>query len=1035
MRALLFILLITLLEARPKRPEQREGEVRNFKNQKHFTYDNSKLKSSSKYSQSPILKYDIEMADNYHSLDDDEKIENVICNKESVELVTTSKLNDWKNGDVFTGSDMWNCPFGLMRKIVSIEYEGFENGEHFYFVKTVDAQLNEMFKKADVDYHLQTPEEYMKNEEEASTLKKGTYSLDVISPTEGTVVDSEVGLEVSFSIVGCNAVDCGDVTVKAMIYANDHVWPIADTLRTSFVATCSAETDYNCRYLIPMKNDGYGYDEKDYVKFEFYKNDKKFLEKEMEFITNDVKFIFELPLKGTVMSMDDPLDVTWDVTSATLRKWENVEFKFYKQVDWWFDSVIHTVSVPTKDLKMTYQLTEAKGFEKGATYYMIVDLQNGEEYRSSYFTITDGSDSISLITPDCTTFISKGDKLTVGWEYKNELSSDKIKVKMIRAISWWPDETVYNNENVDIKETQLTIDVGSMTPSTKYFIKIEYQAEGKTHYAYSDYFTYATAKIFTVTSSNTDEKNRRISINMKVNQYIGKYYVSVHQKFPVFSMLDYEIEGTQQQEITEYSVGQVYSQSFAYTQGTPFRAYVEFKYRCLYKDHLCDEEKYYIDDVPYEETLFSWNYDSLTHSIANPSIDVIQYDCQNGVNTENVGTSFSDICGRIPHFDFEFSTTCEDCYVFAPIKAFGFELLINAGYAYKAKLNLETDLEMSMGVLATFRGEYHFNYDTPLTDNLNFKIRIALGPVLVTIQPSMQFFFGFNFDTVIMLEAQAQETKAYSLLLSFDSTKEKLKDQFTVVAKDLSPENALTASVNGNVDISIDPTITATFGLDCKCYGVTFISGDINFKLGVDMDIHAQYPAYPVDNVYSSDYPYYIKVDANIFLLMNYKVTLFDNVLTEQNDIDLLEDNLKYKFAFAKVKTSTEGISMSLPIKASYGKLSELEQAALQFEIGKLANELGNNKYAVRDINKYLISGEMDQSRGTDDVMYYNFHALDTKANYDVMFEVKQCIVDGSCSASVTKEDYPTIEKIKPHVLPCQLSQCYVCSLDETACE
>ena len=114
MKLFILCLFITLLSARPERPPQREGEFRNIQGRRRFRFDNTKLKAS-EYAQNnqipkePVLKYDVELQDNFHSLDDEEEIEKVLCGEKTLEIFATQQLKQWIKTMYNGVNDTCNC--------------------------------------------------------------------------------------------------------------------------------------------------------------------------------------------------------------------------------------------------------------------------------------------------------------------------------------------------------------------------------------------------------------------------------------------------------------------------------------------------------------------------------------------------------------------------------------------------------------------------------------------------------------------------------------------------------------------------------------------------------------------------------------------------------------------------------------------------------------------------------------------------------------------------------------------------------------
>ena len=119
MKLLFLLLLVSLIESRPLRRKQAEGEIRNYGNQKKFTYDNTGLKRSSR--NSPMIKYDIELVDEFHSLDEFMDIDKVECQEDDLIIYTcTTTIENWNIDDIIFGSDMWGCGENIYRKMTSL---------------------------------------------------------------------------------------------------------------------------------------------------------------------------------------------------------------------------------------------------------------------------------------------------------------------------------------------------------------------------------------------------------------------------------------------------------------------------------------------------------------------------------------------------------------------------------------------------------------------------------------------------------------------------------------------------------------------------------------------------------------------------------------------------------------------------------------------------------------------------------------------------------------------------------------------------
>ena len=206
MNFIVFSILIISTLSRPIKTEKGIGYVDGKPNQHRYIYNSETLKQSRNKQNNDHIRYnyDVEFVDNFHSLDSDEMIEKIECTNDQLVIYSVSKdIEKWNNGDVMTGSEMWECQYSLTRKIVDIQFDGMEKELYKFVVSTENIEMNALFKKAKVKYENDKPLE----KKEKDNRKTWGVSLDFVTPAENEyIVFSEDVVSFGFQISGVSQI-------------------------------------------------------------------------------------------------------------------------------------------------------------------------------------------------------------------------------------------------------------------------------------------------------------------------------------------------------------------------------------------------------------------------------------------------------------------------------------------------------------------------------------------------------------------------------------------------------------------------------------------------------------------------------------------------------------------------------------------------------------------------------------------------------------------------------------------------------------
>ena len=807
-------LLFTLCSSRPQRPPIQEGEVRNYKNQKRFSYNsnenkNNNLKGSSK--KTFEYKYDIEMKDGFHSLDEEEYIENVDCYDDYLEIYSTSKEPlMWNEGDTLSGSEMWNCSGSITRKIDYIDYEGVVDNYqdeksqklHKFYVKTQNASFSDFFvnenfiSMEDMIKMEQNKQQKQLNEIERyeveednfkeSTLKGGV-NCEVLKPQSGDMIDSDCEIPVEINIKGCTNSDCSQMKID--VYLMEYHKTSSNKQLKYHNDLFECDQSGSCSYYAMIESPQVKGDFIDNIYMKIIIKNKLgnviLKENKIKLKVNYQFINFINPRSEENVPLDQEYRICWEAPKrvkapVTVKVYQNDKTK--KKGSFVLDE---------EDLKNGCKNVTFidSNYQNGKNFYLKATI-NKHESKSEEFILgkKENKYGFEILNPTSTNLYQSDQIMRIQWNPGNY--ANKIAIKLKRKRSFIHDDKVFEKNDIDSNKKHFEIRIDSNWKTGDYYVQIKYDCALSNKYfcsnIYSQKFSVNKIQKFgdVKTKVNTTEKS--ITVEYKTVQNVGKHYVTIKQHFPSISPFDFELSGIKKQ-VYSIKKHQPNIASFYYSSGSIFKSYVEFSYNCFIDKLFCDVEKYDIDDeIPYTRNL-GFNYDFKSNGVTKSKIDFFNFTCtnQDGIYHDNINSVIKSprkimekFCNLYPEdvsFNFELSTICENCYIKVPVSMKNFNLEVDFHSVKRLSFEIETGLHYHLKLISTFKGEFDWEFDQAIPNPEyvpSEPISLSIGPVSFSIGPYAGFVFKTEIKADIMFQIISTYSKHHIVVLKFDSTKD-----------------------------------------------------------------------------------------------------------------------------------------------------------------------------------------------------------------------------------------------------------------------
>ena len=1064
--SILFFINCQIVTARPPRPPPKEGEIRNFKGQRHFSYDNSHLKETTIDGvDRPIFQYDIEIAENFHSLDEEEYIEKVECGKNTLDVYATNEeIASWKLGDVLYGSEMWRCYYPISRKIKFIEFDGKENELFHYFIETEDAKLEDYFENAEMKYIF--PEDYDFNDknlnDENNNLKEAIVEVDnvkpeLISPMKGDLIDTARELEIQYNINGCNYLKCGTFQTTIEVVVNGNV---NSGNKQMFTDSCSCGfASCHCKTSIKLTDKIYrNADQKNkYTNIQFiltFQPEKGIIwdvvipKLESDFFeVNTYKMEITEPKDNVMIEFGNKTYIKWNPTHTLLKKFTYIKLDLFKR------ETDHSSEIALKDTLVTsfdkirlsdgkYELDCSKQpFTVGQEY--IVKITMKDDYHSE--TMESGSililpnDKMNIISPHLLTYYGAEKKsIEVEWEYSDILSFTKANVYLYLQGTKKPITTKTDVE-IPSNKTTLQVDCSKVESSSNYYIEMTFYPDDNKQKdkvkIHSDTFSIATDRYFKV-STEYEELSKELIVTCEARLSVGEYHVSVNGLKPSIFSGDEKMSGTTELTGKPYNSNNKNDQNkiqtfvFKIDDPSPFKQYVNIwhKVKGTIRNKKHEERHFFMESIP-KEKIFHWNYNEVTKSYQNETQPLFDLTCESNDSDKLLIKAFKKVCEYKIETPFEFSMTTSKSYLYFPIKMRDFQLSINQRKIFKAGCHIEGQLDVDIDLTTTFKTSLEVvNGQIPIAPSIGLKIPITLGIIPFVCGLDMTPNVGLSVNVDAMIQINTKYKKNMKFVIDMNSLNN-IKP-IDIKHDDLSEGSSLQTTLSGSISTTIEPFFAMEFELG---FGIG-TSFDIAFNfvpvLGFKIDAIIQSSLFKhkdEDTDVEKNYLMKLEYGPHLYFTLGMRIGSYNIDITEKQ---IIEDKYNKKRYLLERNVTKHKIKVSLRTKKEY---SSVEMIAFQNEIGRVT------KLFKEDFNPFNVY--LEKSKTSSGKYYVVF--MNETIDETTMKKVKKCILGQKCEKTIKDSDFHFIPPSTPTSTKreveseeeCNLPYCDVCSLDETYCE
>ena len=1027
----IFIFFINSIFARPERPSIQPGEVRNWKGQRHFSYDNSNLKTSALSNKEPRLKYNIDIVEGYHSLDEEETIERVECGIDSLDIfATTDELSRWKIGDLISGSEMWQCQYTISRKIVAIEYDGIEDKFHHYFIMTVDADYTEFFENANIEYHYPSDRsrgvtDYTLHENELKQTMKQTdlktnsknYKVKLITPTKETQVDQNTNLIIEYEIENCNRKTCGSITTSVEVRLKDNrMNGVAD----SDVSTCECEdTNCHCSTTLEFKQTYQPYQQVQLkMKFTSSKGKKiPYFESEF-FEINTYRLIFSSPTLSSVYNLGDNITIGWEPTKTLSEAASTFTLSIYRRKGVDSEEFIDSFDLPLKDKKFNLILND-KIYNKGDILFTRTTIKlfdREETIDGASFSIL-SEESILITSPDMTTYYSLNQEtIFVTWDYSSTPSFENVTLTLCRRRALKKSQRIISQTTKVINnQTSLHFPLG-LKISSKYYIEMtfnRYEDPKQQQTILSDSFSIGVERSFEVISE-LDKNQKTVTVHYTPKVNVGTFYISLYSKFPLISALDFLVSGTSEEKVKKYDLLKTTSHIFKYKEGSFFKNYVEIRYNCKLSKYFCTEERYWLEeDIPFEKQI-NWNFNENSQIAEKEEMNLLSFKCEDGKGKGDFKDKLSYICPNTTGVSYSLTSKCENCYLNIPISLRGFEIEIDNFEVYKTRGYFSLETKLSFSFVNIIQGQFKIDDVIPICDEMKFDQDIPIGPLILSIGLRLYPKFGLKMNFVAMFSTTISFYKYIHYSLVVDSLNEKnpIRSEWIDYTEGEKPETTIDGSIDAFVESRLHTNFKFLIGMN-RVYPIHF---NFNAIFGLDLKTMVSYPPFKAEKPWL-DKSHLMRLEFGPFL--NIELGIKDKILST---IPVVKQKYIFKKGLIPMELETQKFSIAIENVT----FTNLELVTLQNEIGQITRLFYSN-YNPLDI--YL---EKEETRSN----YYRVIFTDVNIPSKIVREIKEFILN--VDYSLLPEDslrylYDLLDKNL--INKCPLPYCEQCSLDEINCE
>ncbi|KAL7715441.1 Uncharacterized protein QTN25_007062 [Entamoeba marina] len=566
------------------------GQMDPSKNQTKYKFTSAGMKGGD----IDFLEYDVEFVDNYHSLDHEMSIEDIVCHENSMIVKTTTKdIEEWGSNFYVSGTNMWLCESTFHKNVKSVQRLGMEQSLYVYKFETQEAKIEELTDKYDIEksfFEEATGKKQKKNNNKQVILKNETTDQG----RTGSVVDADI--DVANPISG-QYYYTGDIMRVQFTFNSD--WDGYDL--TKIILELNENSDGNVDKFditstfksfddvinYDLKIEGYSASKKYYLTIVLYYD--TWLGREL-FITS--------PEAGAIVQ--DTVEVTWEL--ASYFDYKDMKVTLKADIPYQIDPDIASTYVEDPSIgKVT--LTIPNDIESGSNYYIEIKYNLflvaylDVEYTRRFTIYNDDAYSLplQLVSPSYDTQVDDGDKLKVAWVTTGDVTSDSLKITIYRDVFGF-DPYYFKEKDISIKEGYIYVPITSKYPPGKnYYVYIEYDCHRSGFFGYevcdsieSERFSISRGnEIIQFDDVTVDDLT--VTIKYTMLSSISTGYFLIRQDYPSVAVFDPYITGSKV-DVSSKEKGQQYTEVITLTEGSPFRCFVSLRTSCLIGDWLCSEE-------------------------------------------------------------------------------------------------------------------------------------------------------------------------------------------------------------------------------------------------------------------------------------------------------------------------------------------------------------------------------------------------------------------------------------------------------------
>ncbi|KAL7711891.1 hypothetical protein QTN25_010438 [Entamoeba marina] len=1064
-----------MCSARPSMSKNNLGKVAYSSNQTKYSFTNSNAKGGNV----DLLEYDVDFKDNFHSLDHEMTIEDVMCKDSILEIRTTTRdIEQWGNDFYISGTTMWNCKTSFNKKVTTIQYKGMEESLYVYELITEEAKMEELFKTAKINFvpnkqnvqpkrvdidkevtfkqkrqskRVTQQNKQIKNNvvyaDEGvksnitknhfkNALKRGTY-LTITSPEEDSIyfTDYIIPLKFDFNdgewdtevITSVDAyLKSSDVGISYH-YSLFHRFESMDVTFEAYLVVPDAEASDDYYITVEVEYTG-GW-------FSSQSEDSEYIQVNVE-----PEIVVTGPTAGEIIdaTSEDYVVVTWEC--STQFDYDDMEISLRRDIPFATDDTIYTKTISNyaSGSSVFYFSSFESDVESGSNYYFEISYDCNvlgycsTEY-SERFTIyanTDYSLPVQITSPTFTTQLETGDTLTIQWTNTEEMNSKYMNIEIYQDI-FGLDPKYYTKKDVLISTGELSISLTSAVfpEGNNYYVYITYNCDD---YILFDYCDSIESERFSIDKPNEyiqfdsiDVDGLEVTIKYTMLQTVPDGYFTIKEDYPNILVGDPVLDRTKYPVSTQTS-GITYSIVYTLDEGSAFRLYVSFSTNCLLGDYLCTTEYSKRFDVPLDYDGLSWNYDS-SYEKAEGEISFFDLNCStcDSSSVNPVEVTFCKACNAVSGVgEIEFSATCDNCYAANTLHLsqlvfdYGLSGVLQASVNFTGHTTLNIDLSSKIeGVISdTYEKEF------PIQTNTGYKFSIGPLDVNVGLTFSVVFTFGYEFEGLAELSASYSQDYDYSLVAKYPANS---GDYISYDFDKSIPTKSFDFGANAAVTVNVGVGAKAEVACQFIQASATILPQLVNYiQAGTTLLEADQY----------SDNPHYgyltVSFEVLVTLEAEYDLLLFADKITKEFTLYEVSEFFTLPL-FEITSTNYSPVKQTLLIDESYKNLDEAASIFVGFvkELAAIVQEQNTNGETVKVCDVGLepkTSGSTQNSYTTYDLTSMVDVSPDSVVVIFNSIENQDSVVFSS--------NHPYAMKMKSYIGTCQIENCETCSTDYETC-